>query len=78
MASNHIMLQNISSIEDVASVVLFTSQAKQNGEPFPIHVLLSLVAINKKALETCNSWSTFVLSYGVNNAVYHRVKRSIE
>ena len=40
MASNHIMPQNISSIEDIASTTLFTNQAQQNGEPFPTHLLL--------------------------------------
>ena len=51
------MPQNISSIEDIASAALFKSQTEQNGEPFPTHVLPSPVAINKKVLATCNSWS---------------------
>ena len=59
-ASNHIMLQNISSIEDIASAALFTSQAERNGEPYPTHVLPSHIAINKEALATCSSWSTFI------------------
>ena len=59
MVSNHIMPQNISSIEDIASAALFTSQAEQNGEPFPTYVLPSPVAINKKALAACSSWSTW-------------------
>ena len=57
MASNHIMPQNVSSIEDIASNALFTNQAKQNREPFPTHVLPSPVAINKKVLATCSSES---------------------
>ena len=59
-ASNHIMPQNISSIEDIASAALFTSQGEQNGEPYPTHVLPSPITINKEALATCSSWSTFV------------------
>ena len=35
MASNQILPQNISSIEDIASVALFTSQAEQNGNLSP-------------------------------------------
>ena len=59
-ASNHIMPQNISSIEDIASAALFTSQGEQNGKPYPTHVLPSPITINKEALATCSSWSTFV------------------
>ena len=59
-ATNHIMLQNISSIQDIASTALFTRQAEQNGEPFSTHVLPSPIVINKKALATHRSWSAFV------------------
>ena len=48
-ASNHIMPQNISSIEDIASAALFTSQGEQNGKPYPTHVLPSPITINKEA-----------------------------
>ena len=51
------MPENISSIDDIVSAALFISQAEQNGEPFPTHVFPSPVAINKKALATCSSWS---------------------
>ena len=47
----------MSLIEEIASAALFTNQAEQNGEPFPTHVLPSPVAINKKVLAMCNSWS---------------------
>ena len=54
------MPANMFSIEDIASFALFKSQTEQNGEAFPTQVLLNPVAINKKALATCNSWSTLV------------------
>ena len=60
MASKHIMAQSISSIEDIVPAALFRTEAEQNGEPLPTHVLPSPLAINKEAMATCNSWSTFV------------------
>ena len=50
IASNLIIPQNISSIEGIASVVLFTSQTEQNREPFSTHLLPNPIASNKKAL----------------------------
>ena len=58
-ASNHIISRNISLIEDIASVALFTSQAKQNGEPFATHMLPSPIAIDKEALAECSSLTVF-------------------
>ena len=79
MASNHIMSQNISSIEGIASVALFASQAKQNGDPFLIHVLPSIATIKKEGLGDVQLMEQFVKnpSYGVDNVAYHRVRRSI-
>ena len=76
MASSHIMPQNISSVEDIASAALFTSQAKQNGEPFPTHILPSPIASTKRSWRRAahGAWSP---SYGVDSAAYCRVKKSI-
>ena len=37
--NNHVLSHNIYMIEDIASAALLASQAKQSGEPFPIHML---------------------------------------
>ena len=58
---------------------LFASQAKQSGEPFPIHMLPSPIAIKKDDLGDVQLMEHFVKSpsYGVDSAAYLRVRRSI-
>ena len=76
MTSNHIMAQNVYSIEDLASIALFTNQTEQNGELFLTHMLPNPVAINKRFWR-CAAHGAWNPNYGVDSAAYRRVKRSV-
>ena len=73
------MSQNISSIEASTSATLFASQAKQNGEHFPINMLPNFAAIKKDAPNDLQRMEDFVKSpnYGVDSAMYYQMKSSI-
>ena len=47
--NNYVLPHNIYMIEGIVSAALFTSQAEESWEPFPIYMLPSPTAINKDA-----------------------------
>ena len=73
------LLHNICSTEGIAPPALFTNPAEPNGDPVPINLFPSTIAIKKEAPGDVQLMECFVKSpsYGVESAAYHRLRRSI-
>ena len=67
--SNCVLLHKIYTVEDIASTALLESQAKENGDPFPIHMLPSPTSIKKDVPGDVQLMEHFANSpsYGVNS-----------
>ena len=76
---NHILSRNIYTIEGIASTALLTSQAKQNGESCPLHMLPSPTPNKKDAPSDVQLMENCVKSpsYGIDSVAYHPVRKSI-
>ena len=78
-ASNHVLLHNIYTIEDIASLHCSKAKPNKGGNLSPSTCSPPLQRSRKTPLVTQQLMEHFVKSpsYGVDSAAYHRLRRSI-